>query len=62
MTKPIEYPEFKDIVSKEIMVPSHDGTLVPVSIIYNKNTKLNGDNPVLMVGYGAYGISMEPMI
>lgn len=60
MSKPIEYPEFKDIVSKEIMVPSHDGTLVPVSIIYNKNTKLNGDNPVLMVGYGAYGISMEP--
>lgn len=60
MTKPIEYPEFKDIVSKEIMVPSHDGVMVPVSIIYNKNTKLNGDNPMLMMGYGAYGISMEP--
>jgi prolyl oligopeptidase len=61
LSKPIEYPEFQNIVSKELMVPSHDGTMVPVSIIYNKNTKLNGDNPVLMMGYGAYGMSMEPM-
>jgi prolyl oligopeptidase len=60
LTKPIEYPEFQNIVSKEVMIPSHDGTMVPVSIIHNKNTKLNGDNPVLMMGYGAYGISMEP--
>ncbi|WP_264551828.1 prolyl oligopeptidase family serine peptidase [Flavobacterium sp. N2038] len=60
LTKAIEYPEFKDIVSKEVMIPSYDGVMVPVSIIYNKNIKLNGDNPVLMMGYGAYGISMEP--
>ncbi len=60
LTKPIEYPEFKDIISKEIMIPSHDGVMVPVSIIYNKNTKLNGDNPVLMAGYGCYGDTFEP--
>lgn len=60
LTKPIEYPEFKNIISKEVMVPSHDGTMVPVSIIHNKNIKLNGDNPVLIMGYGAYGMSMEP--
>jgi prolyl oligopeptidase len=60
LTKPIEYPEFKNLVSKEVMIPSHDGTMVPVSIIHNKNIKLNGENPVLMMGYGAYGISMEP--
>ncbi len=60
MTKNIDYPEFKDIVSKEVMITSHDGVKVPVSIIYNKNTKLNGDNPVLIMGYGAYGISLDP--
>jgi prolyl oligopeptidase len=60
LTKQIEYPEFKDMVSKEVMIPSHDGTMVPVSIIYNKKTKLNGNNPVLMMGYGAYGMSMQP--
>ena len=42
------------------MIPSHDGIMVPVSIIYNKNTKLNGDNLVLMMGYGAYGYSISP--
>lgn len=60
MSKVAEYPELKNIVSKEVMVPSHDGVMVPVSIIYNKNTKLNGDNPVLMTGYGSYGYSYSP--
>lgn len=60
MTKVVNYPEIKNLIAKEVMVPSHDGTLVPVSIIYNKNTKLNGNNPVLMMGYGAYGVSMQP--
>ncbi|ESU22694.1 hypothetical protein FEDK69T_19530 [Flavobacterium enshiense DK69] len=60
LTKQIEYPEFKNMVSKEVMVPSHDGTMIPVSIIYNKNMKLNGNNPVLMMGYGAYGMSLQP--
>ncbi|MTH14011.1 prolyl oligopeptidase family serine peptidase [Flavobacterium sp. LC2016-01] len=60
LTKPIEYPEFEDIISKEIMIPSYDGVMVPVSLIYNKNIKLNGDNPVLIGGYGSYGSSMEP--
>lgn len=60
LTKQVDYPEIKNLVSKEVMVPSHDGVLVPVSIIYNKNTKLNGNNPVLMMGYGAYGMSMQP--
>jgi len=60
LNKTIEYPEFKDMVSKEVMVKSHDGVMVPVSIIHNKNVKLNGENQVLMMGYGAYGYSMEP--
>ncbi|MFZ0599408.1 MAG: hypothetical protein WAM46_20640, partial [Flavobacterium sp.] len=28
LTKPIEYPEFEDIISKEIMIPSYDGVMV----------------------------------
>ncbi|CAM3667022.1 prolyl oligopeptidase family serine peptidase [Flavobacterium saliperosum] len=60
LTKPIDFPEFKNIVSKEIMIPSHDGVMVPVSLIYDKNIKLDGNNPVLLIGYGAYGISITP--
>ena len=55
-----EYPEYADLVVKELMVPSHDGVKVPLSLIYNKNMKKDGKNRVLIYGYGAYGISMNP--
>lgn len=55
-----KYDEFNDLVIKEIEIPSYDGTMVPLSIIHAKNIKLDGTNPVLMDGYGAYGDSMTP--
>lgn len=55
-----KYPEFNDFVVKEIEVPSHDGVLVPLSIIHHKDIKLDGKNPVFMDGYGAYGDNMSP--
>ena len=58
--KIVDYPEFKNMMSEEIMVTSHDGVLVPVSIIYDKKLKKDGNNRVLMMGYGAYGISSSP--
>lgn len=45
-----------EIVSELIEVPSYDGTLVPMSIMRNKNTKLDGSNICILWGYGAYGI------
>jgi len=55
-----EYPEFDNLVAKEVMVKSHDGVMVPLSIIYNEGVERNGNNPVLIFGYGAYGSSMDP--
>jgi prolyl oligopeptidase len=49
-----------DLVSEEVMAPSYDGTLVPLSIIMPKGTRLDGKNPTLLVGYGAYGITLTP--
>jgi len=57
---PVEFPELENIVAKEVMVTSHDGVKVPVSIIYNKNIKMDGNNPAFIHGYGAYGISQVP--
>lgn len=54
------YPEFEDFVIEEVLVPSHDGVEVPLSIIYHKNTKKNSKNPVFIYGYGAYGKSRTP--
>ena len=44
-----------DIITELIEVPSYDGTLVPMSIMRNKNTKLDGNNVCILWGYGAYG-------
>ena len=55
-----EYPEYADLKVEELMIPSHDGTMVPLSLMYNSKLLMNGSNPVFMYGYGAYGIPMEP--
>ena len=43
-----------DVVN--VKAKSYDGTMVPMVILYKKGMKRNGTNPVLMWGYGAYGI------
>jgi prolyl oligopeptidase len=49
-----------DLVATEVMVKSHDGTMVPLSIIHKQGMKLDGSNPCLLMGYGAYGYSFDP--
>lgn len=56
----VVYPGFENLVSKEVEVPGHDGTMIPLSIIYQKGIVLDGSNSCLMRGYGAYGISANP--
>ena len=56
----VEYPELENLIAKEVEVKSHDGVMVPVSIIHNKDLKLNGQNPVAIYSYGSYGNSTSP--
>ncbi len=37
-----------------------DGTKIPMSIVYKKGLKTDGNNPTLIYGYGSYGSSMNP--
>jgi oligopeptidase B len=39
---------------------ARDGTKVPVSIVYHRNTPRNGTAPLLQIGYGAYGSTYDP--
>jgi prolyl oligopeptidase len=55
-----EYPEYADLIVEELMVPSSDSVLVPLSLIYKKGLKKNSLNPVFLSGYGAYGYSLYP--
>ena len=50
----------KDLVSTEVEVTSHDGTKIPLSIVHKRGVKLDGSNPTLLEGYGAYGYVFSP--
>ena len=49
-----------DVLATEVMVKSHDGVLVPMSIIHKAGVKLDANNPTLLYGYASYGITEEP--
>jgi prolyl oligopeptidase len=55
------YPDYsKQYAVKEIEVKSHDGIMIPLSIVYPKNIKMDGSTPCYITGYGAYGSSRTP--
>jgi prolyl oligopeptidase len=56
----VNYPGVSDIVVEEVETPSHDGVMVPLSIIYNKNIQRNGNAICFLDGYGAYGNLITP--
>ncbi len=53
---------YDDIIVEEVEVSSHDGELIPLSIIYHKDRQKDGNNPVLMRGYGTYAFSLTPEV
>ncbi|NDV61961.1 S9 family peptidase [Puniceicoccales bacterium CK1056] len=55
---PFDAPE--GLVTKRVLVQSHDGVEVPLTIIHKDSLELDGTNPTILYGYGAYGISMRP--
>jgi len=52
--------DFSDCEVVREYATSKDGTQVPVNIIRRGGVKLDGSNPVLLNGYGGYGISIKP--
>lgn len=56
-TSPVSFDDAE--VVREF-APSKDGTQIPINIIRRKGTKLDGSNPVLLTGYGGYGINLSP--
>ncbi|MDT8999015.1 S9 family peptidase [Paucibacter sp. APW11] len=47
-------------VSKRIMATAADGTEIPVSLVYDRGLRLLGPQPLLLRGYGSYGIPSDP--
>jgi prolyl oligopeptidase len=50
----------KDFVTEQVFFPSKDGTKVPMFLTYKKGMKLDGNNPVLIYGYGGFNVPITP--
>src|SRR5258708_10246911 len=47
-----------DYVTTRIMATSHDGAEVPVSLLHRRDFVRDGSAPLLLYGYGSYGMAM----
>jgi oligopeptidase B len=45
-------------VSQRLYAIASDGTTIPLSIVYRRDTPRDGSAPLLLYGYGSYGISV----
>uniref|UniRef100_UPI0039A4DB91 S9 family peptidase n=1 Tax=Ornithobacterium rhinotracheale TaxID=28251 RepID=UPI0039A4DB91 len=50
----------KDLYTSErLFATAQDGTKIPISIVYKKDTPRNENTPLLLYGYGSYGYSLD---
>ena len=50
----------QDYVSERIYAPAEDGSRIPISLVYNKEVAHQGKAPLLLYGYGSYGVTIDP--
>lgn len=43
---------------KRFLCPGHDGAQIPLTVFHKKDLLLDGTNPLLLYGYGSYGITI----
>jgi len=49
----------KNYVTERLWAIANDGTKIPISLVYRKGLKKDGSAPLLLYGYGSYGLSMD---
>jgi oligopeptidase B len=47
-------------VTERVEITARDGTKVPVSVVYKKGFKKDGNGPLYLYAYGAYGYAIPP--
>lgn len=50
----------EDYETRQVFVPSKDGTRVPMYLVHRKGLQADGQNPTLLYGYGGFNISLLP--
>ena len=49
-----------DYTSERLWAKARDGQMVPISLVYRKDTKINKETPLLQYAYGSYGATIDP--
>ena len=57
-TKEVKGHKKTNYICKRVFVKSHDGTKVPMTLVYRKGFKPNGQAPGYLYGYGSYGANI----
>lgn len=47
-------------ISERVWATARDGVQIPMSIVYHKDTPLDGTSPLLQYAYGSYGYTVDP--
>ena len=47
-------------VTERFFAPARDGQQIPISLVYKKGARQQGDTPMLLYAYGSYGYSTDP--
>ncbi len=49
-----------DYVARRLYARTQDGKEVPISLVHRKDVVLNQQTPLLLYGYGSYGVNIDP--
>ena len=63
LLKEVEIPsghDSKKYIVERLKAKSHDGRLIPITLVRKKNIKKNGKSKLLLYAYGAYKHSIDP--
>ncbi|MBL7997659.1 MAG: S9 family peptidase [Candidatus Kapabacteria bacterium] len=52
--------DLSDIEANIMFIPSKDGTRIPAFVVHKKGLVMNGNNPVLIQGYGGFNNGIKP--
>jgi prolyl oligopeptidase len=58
--KPVTPFESGEFEQRQVFYPGKDGVRIPMLLAYRKGLKLDGVNPLVLYGYGGFGIPLLP--
>ncbi len=50
----------ENYISERVWATAQDGTKIPISLIYHRDTKKDKSTPLLLYAYGSYGSTIDP--